>query len=122
MAEDFWNYVVRRPRHAGRRSDALHVELRRHEGRLPDVVEATLVDLSRGGLQLNVDTPLVKGERVQVRISCGENTFDNETEATVRWVRVSEDGKTWSLGLRFKEELRFDLLGELFLNDALESE
>ncbi|MEQ8786256.1 MAG: PilZ domain-containing protein [Pirellulaceae bacterium] len=122
MADEFWNYVVRRPRHVGRRTEIVHVQLRRDEGRLPDVVEAELVDLSRGGLQLVVPTPLSKGEHVQVRISCGENSFDNDVAATVRWLRRTEDGAAWHLGLRFKEELQFDLLGELFLNDALESE
>jgi hypothetical protein len=122
MARDFWNYVARRPRHAGRQTEVVNVQLRRDEGRLPDVVEASLVDLSRGGLQLNVATPLVKGERVLVRICCGENAFDNEAAATVRWIRPSEDGQQWKLGLRLKEDLEFDLLGELFLNDALESE
>jgi hypothetical protein len=122
MAEDFWNYVARRPRHAGRQADAVNVQLRRDEGRLPDVVEASLVDLSRGGLQLTVATPLSKGERVLVRIFCGENAFDNEAAATVRWIRRTEDGEQWKLGLRFNEDLEFDLLGELFLNDALESE
>jgi hypothetical protein len=122
MADDFWNHVVRRPRHAARHSSIVHVQLQRADGRLPDVVDASLIDLSRGGVQLIVSTPLSKGERLRVRISCGKNSFDSDVGATVRWLRRNEVEREWIVGLRFTEELQFDLLGELFLNDALESE
>lgn len=122
MSEEFWNYIVRRPRHAGRSTANVAVQLLREQGRLPDVVDASLIDLSRGGVQLVVATRLVKGERVRVRIFWGENSFDGDVGAVVRWLCRTDDGQNWNLGLRFSEELQFDLMGELFLNDALESE
>jgi hypothetical protein len=121
MNSDFWNYVVRKPRHAGNLAEPLPLEIERLDGRSPARVEARLVDLSRGGMQVAAPLPLTKGENLRVHLA-DEHAPEFQTEAVVRWVRLTEDGLAWNLGLQFATELQLDTLGELFLSHVLDEQ
>jgi hypothetical protein len=119
MFNDFWNYVVRRPRHPGWEAEQACVVLVRAGDAKPDRVESRLIDLSRGGMQVAASLPLVKGERLSVRLE-HDNDKPLEVDAIVRWVRRAGDGGDWHVGLQFFADLELEALGELFLKRVLD--
>lgn len=120
MSTPFWNHVARRPRHNAADDSEMRIQLIRTGVDPIDVMRAQLRDVSRDGLQLIVEQRLSEQEPVNVQIGQANSDFDLELAATVCW--VEPEGKTWAIGCQFKEQLKWEEYGELFLNGILEAE
>jgi hypothetical protein len=81
---------------------------------------AQLADLSRQGLKAVTERELGSGETVEIQLELPENggLIQLSKEATVRWVKLQDDGH-WALGLQFPQELPWEIMGELFLGGVL---
>ncbi|MCA9246506.1 MAG: PilZ domain-containing protein [Planctomycetales bacterium] len=117
MLDDRSHFIARAPRHAATGVESLRLTYRRAGGK-PDAVEAELIDLSRSGIQFRTGAAMVNGERVSMCIEDVETGFRSEHEAVVRWQRTAPE-KRWLTGCQFLAELSWEVLGELFLTEAL---
>lgn len=87
--------------------------------RFPVVVcPATLVNLSRNGLQIFLCEPLMRDERLIVRIHDAKGGPRVALNCTARWRRTGECG-CWSIGCEFDTPLSQEVLGQLFLGNPL---
>ena len=118
MSTKYWEFVARSPRHKMAEESAVRVELGRSASDLPTVPEATIVDFSRNGLQLRLTAPLVEQEAISVRLEDERSGMDLTLSGIVRWQR-REDDDAWLVGCHCDEELDWETLGELFLNEVL---
>ncbi len=110
--------VVRKPRHQATGDTSLRVWVERPDGRDRIVAaEAHLVDVSRNGLQVQVNKLFATGEAIVVRIA-GAAGLEVSLPGTVQWQRAAEKG-AWSVGCSFPEPLAWETIGELFLNQIL---
>ena len=98
----------------------MRVEIRRRQDELPAWQVAQLCDLSRQGIQLQMDQALTDGDPVEIRICDLESDFELVVAATVRWQRSL--GNAWAVGCQLNEQLEWEVYGELFLNEILESD
>jgi hypothetical protein len=119
MDDKYWNYVARGPRHAGRESEQVIVEIERLDGGMPAQLEARLLNISRGGMQVAAPVALLAGENVRIRL-LDNHDASLHVEAVVRWVGLPSGEQGWHAGLRFAAELELDTLGEMFLARVLE--
>lgn len=119
MVAEYWNYVVRKPRHTGTGAGGWHVQLVCVGSNQSHAVEATLMDCSRSGAQLTAAMALGENEPVIVRFVDERFEVKHEAVGVVRW-RQANDESTWRLGIRFDEELDLATLGELFLHEMLD--
>jgi hypothetical protein len=119
MAVDVSQFVLRDPRYIIAEGNEVPVEVRRIDGRQPQVVRGTLADFSRKGMQLRSDTSLEIGEVVSATLHDGKLSFQIELEGTVQWQRQSADGD-YAIGLKFAEDVNWEVLGELFLSGILD--
>ncbi len=121
MVENKSGYTAGKPRGESSGAKRLRVEVRRGPGRTPGVIEAELVDLSRGGIGLRVAASLAVSESITVRLEDEASKLKLTRSATVRWARRDAEGK-WAIGCRFDEQMDWEILGELFLNEILAAE
>ncbi len=117
MTDNLSQYVARNTRHYPSDGAELAIEVRRSAG-TPRSVDAQLLDFSRDGFRLQLPSPLVVNESVEVQMRDLNSTFDVTMEATVKWQRT-ENGDAWLVGLRFEEQADWETMGELFLNGIL---
>jgi diguanylate cyclase (GGDEF)-like protein len=66
-------------------------------------VLARTVDVSRGGLAIELDTPLEKDDILDIYLDPKLCAEDSLLEGVVTWVRQKEDG-TWLIGVEFTNE------------------
>jgi hypothetical protein len=114
-------YVSRRPRHQSAGSAGPRVQVERGPGREPSPIDAELLDLSRGGTRLRVAAPLKVGEAITVRLVDEKSGVELTRPSTVRWQRA-EDDQTWTVGCMFTQQVEWETLGELFLNNLLSTD
>ena len=117
MPADYWNHVVRSPRHVADDAQSAEVRVAQASGK---VVEAELRDLSRQGCQLRVPVPMAVGEPMIVWIEHSESNLQLTIEGTARWQRP-HDGN-WLVGCQAAQEIDWESLGELFLSGILSTE
>jgi hypothetical protein len=113
--------VVRKPRHQATGDAELRVWLERSDADPAFAAEAQLVDVSRNGLQVQVNSLFATGEAIVVRIVSEQAGLDLSLPGTVQWQRAAENG-AWSVGCLFPEPLAWEIIGELFLNQVLATE
>jgi hypothetical protein len=118
MTLDFAAFEARQPRHETTNPTRLKVEIRRESALPSEPLQAQLVDLSRQGLQLRIPTALDLHENVSIRIRDEHAGFSISLSGVVRWQKPADDGH-YLVGGRFEQELDWETMGELFLNDIL---
>ena len=118
MLSDYWNHVPRKPRHPAAETEKLRTEMERSSEKVPRVVEAELLDVSRNGFQARTSFPLAVGEQITLRLHVDRQDFHLSVPADVRW-RRSEGGRSWLLGCMSNREIDWESLGELFLHGVL---
>lgn len=120
MASSSSDYYPHPPRYPVADSAGLHVEVERL-GEISQVLQATLVDMSRNGFCLQVPAPLVREEPIVLRLCHQASGMALTVSATVRWHKKQNEG-TWSIGCLAAEQIAWETLGELFLNGILSRE
>jgi hypothetical protein len=113
--------IVRHPRHLATGEPQLQCEVLRLDGLPWSDEPPALLDFSRGGCCLRWQIRLEKGELIAVRLRDELSGLCLELPATVRWVRVEEEGG-FTAGCQFEREVDYELLGELFLAGFLSTE
>ncbi|MCR9115579.1 MAG: PilZ domain-containing protein [bacterium] len=103
------------PRHeAGQNRATVRIEF-------SDSLSGELMDVSRAGMQVAVDTSIEVETEVTVAIEHHGETIVQPRSAVVRWRRPSDDGG-WFTGFLFTDSLAWEEIGELFLTGALASD
>ncbi len=113
--------VVRQPRHLASGAPQLSCEVLRFDGLPWSAARPQILDFSRGGCCVRWQVRLEKHEQIVVRLCDELNGLCLELPATVRWVRIDEDGD-YTMGCQFEREVDYELLGELFLAGFLSTE
>ena len=110
---------VRSPRHEALPAADVWIEIERplYDGLM--VKGCELTNLSRSGCQLRATEPLRPSERVLVRLALKPHKPLFEVSAVVRWQSHDEALGAWVLGCRFDQELPWEAMGELFLENVL---
>jgi hypothetical protein len=120
MASEQWELTPRKPRYPSTGRKAVRAEIERSPGRTPGVVSADLQDLSRNGFQVRTPIPLQSGEAIRVRIEIEQPALSLTVPGTVRWQRADEGA--WVAGCLSDRPIDWESLGELFLNDILDTD
>jgi hypothetical protein len=118
MSADPREFVVRRPRHEAIALDTCRVWLELDSRQPPAERAATLIDVSRHGLQVTLAGPVDLEEHVVVHIEEAQARLDVALAGYVRWQRPCE-AQGWTVGCVFDEALRYEVMGELFLAGIL---
>lgn len=114
-------FSVRRPRHEALQDSACAVWVERI-GRDPGAKhEATLVDVSRLGLQVSLAAPLEADEPLAIHIRHSQAGLSVALAARARWQRQTPDGR-WAVGCVFDRAIDPVVLGELFLCGVLSTQ
>jgi hypothetical protein len=117
-SDDFLDFEARSPRHETTGTARLAVEVKCRSASPAEPREAQLIDLSRGGFQLLVPIQLVQHETISARIRDEKSGLQFDLSGHVRWQRQTTDGK-WLVGCQADQELDWETMGELFLNEIL---
>ena len=118
MLNNEGGFISRRPRHQAAGSPAVRVRVERADGEEPVSIEAELLDLSRSGVRLRVAADLKIQEPITVQLYDESSGLRLTRRAKVRW-RRPEQGEITSVGCLFEEQVEWEMLGELFLNEVL---
>jgi hypothetical protein len=113
--------IVRQPRHLASGEPQLVCEVLRLDGRPWSAEPPQILDFSRGGCCLRWAIRLEKLEQIALRLRDDVSGLALEIPATVRWVRVDEEGG-FTAGCQFERDVDYELLGELFLAGFLSTE
>ncbi len=117
MPSDNPKNALRRPRYPASAKEPVGIAVRRAAGKTPLDIDAELENISRGGFQLRTAIALDLGEAVTLRLRLPETAVDWQATAAVRWQQAH--GKTWVLGCECEEPVDWEVLGQLFLGEAL---
>ena len=118
MPSDFSQYVPRRPRYGAAAARGVPVTVTRTGPRPPACFQADLLDLSREGFRLRSGVPLAVGETFSLELRDEKFGLALRLSGTVRW-QQQEPEEIWLLGCQSPQELDWETLGELFLNEIL---
>ena len=118
MPSDFSQYVPRRPRHAVAAAAGLPVTVTPTGPRPPASFQADLLDLSREGFRLRSAVPLAVGESFTLELREEKFGLALTLSGTVRWQQPQPE-EIWLLGCQSQQQLDWETLGELFLNEIL---
>jgi hypothetical protein len=117
MATDFLAYEARAPRHEAVAAAQLNIEVQ-CESTPTEPLPAELVDLSRDGFQLCLPSRVAADELVIAHVRDANSSLQLHLTGQVRWQRKSDDGR-WFVGFQSLQELDWETMGELFLNEIL---
>ena len=118
MAPDNRQFVPRRPRHAVNTAADLRVEIERSAGRSPARFDVELIDLSRSGFGICSKVPLDTDESLTLLLCHPPSGLRLTLPAIVQWQTREADGSFYS-GCRSAQQISWETLGELFLNQVL---
>ena len=118
MADEYWNYVTRTPRHKAAESPGLSIQVKRNAVANSTPLQAELLDLSRSGVLLRLAASLRINEPIVICLEDKTSNLDLTLSAVVRWRQCEEDDR-WLIGCESDHPLQWETLGELFLGEIL---
>ncbi len=119
MPIPFWNHFARLPRHVAADTTSLSVGVKSQDAE--SWQPAQLEDLSRQGIRFRIGEMPRPDEVVEVRLCNKSSAVSATVVAVVRW-RGTDGEPGVSIGCEFCEALSWELIGELFLSGALETD
>jgi hypothetical protein len=117
MPANFCQFVARKPRHEVATA-GLPVAITRVGPRPPACFQADLLDLSREGFRLRSGVELAVGESFALELRDEKSGLALTLSGTVRWQQPQPE-QIWLLGCQSQQQLDWETLGELFLNEIL---
>ena len=121
MAETSWNHIIRSPRHDVAEDTNIVVEIERTQQSSLDPIPANLCNVSRHGIQLELDHKFLDAEPVVVRIRDQKSDLELSIEATVLWQKEMGEAN-WLIGCVLACAMHWETYGELFLHHILKTE